>query len=218
MSGRPGRWRGRLLAIILIGALAGSVASEETAGQAGNTEQKKKGGSDTSFVDSLSLTSRREPIDIRSRELEFLYDQKRITYRGDVVVKQGDVTLKSDLLTVIYEEPPAKNGAAPSKPAAKPASVASQQRLKEIVAEGNVVITTGDRRATGKKAVFDEAKRTVVLSGDAVLQEGVNRVSGERVTVFLDEKRSIVEGGKGQAQMVFMPTSQEDGKKGENTP
>lgn len=217
MSGRPGRWRGRLLAIILIGAWAWPVASEETAGQTGNTEQKKKGGSDTSFIDSLSLTSRREPIDIRSRELEFLYDQKRITYRGDVVVKQGDVTLKSDLLTVVYEEPPAKNGAASSKPA-KPASVTSQQRLKEIVAEGNVVITTSDRRASGQKAVFDEAKRTVVLSGDAVLQEGVNRVSGERVTVFLDEKRSIVEGGKGQAQMVFMPTSQEDGKKGENTP
>ncbi|MGH7965726.1 MAG: LptA/OstA family protein [Candidatus Binatia bacterium] len=216
---RRRRWRGRLLGILLAWTLpVWPVASEETTGQAANTEPQKKAGPDTSLIDSLSLTSRREPIYIHSRDLEFLYDEKRITYRGDVVVKQGDVTLKSDLLTVIYEEP-AKNGATPSKPAnATTANATTQQRLKEIVAEGNVVITTGDRRATGKKAVFNEAKRTVVLSGDAVLQEGVNRVSGERVTVFLDEKRSIVEGGKEPAQMVFIPTPQEDGKKGENTP
>jgi len=173
-------------------------------------------------MDSLSLTSRREPIHIRSRDLEFLYNEKRVTYRGDVVVTQGDTTLKSDTLTVTYEDQPAEKG--PAQPRAEKTAVQQaenasfQQQLKEIVAEGNVQITSGDRRATSKKAVFNEAVRTVVLSGNAVLEEGGNRVTGEKVTVFLDEKRSVVEGGGGKAQVeMVISQRQEEGKK-ETTP
>lgn len=149
------------------------------------------------FADSLSLTSRKDPIHIRSHDLEFFYEEKRIQYRGNVVVTQGDMTLKSDRLTVLYEDP--------ASTAASDA--AAQQRLKHIVAEGRVEITSGERRATSRKAVFNQKKRTVTLRGNAVLQEGPNQVKGDIVTVFLDENRSIVKGGKGkrQAQMVLIP-------------
>ena len=148
------------------------------------------------FADSLSLTSRKDPIHIRSHDLEFFYEEKRIQYRGNVVVTQGDMTLKSDRLTVLYEDP---------APAA--ADTTTQQRLKRIVAEGRVEITSGGRRATSRKAIFNQQKRTVTLRGNAVLQEGANQVKGDIVTVFLDENRSIVKGGKGkrQAQMVLIP-------------
>lgn len=149
------------------------------------------------FADSLSLTSRKDPIHIRSHDLEFFYEEKRIQYRGNVVVTQGDMTLKSDRLTVLYEDP--------ASTAASDA--AAQQRLKHIVAEGRVEITSGGRRATSRKAIFNQKKRTVTLRGNAVLQEGPNRVKGDIVTVFLDENRSIVKGGKGKrrAQMVLIP-------------
>ena len=148
------------------------------------------------FADSLSLTSRKDPIHIRSHDLEFFYEEKRIQYRGNVVVTQGDMTLKSDRLTVLYEDP---------TPTA--ANTTAQQRLKHIVAEGRVEITSGERRATSRKAIFNQQKRTVTLRGNAVLQEGPNQVKGDIVTVFLDEKRSIVKGGRGkrQAQMVLIP-------------
>ena len=150
------------------------------------------------FADSLSLTSRKDPIHIRSHDLEFFYEEKRIQYRGNVVVTQGDMTLKSDVLTVLYEDP------VPSPAASDPTG---RQRLKRIVAEGNVEITSGERRATSRKAGFNEEKRTVTLRGNAVLQEGSNQVKGDIVTVFLDEKRSVVKGGKGkrQARMVLIP-------------
>ena len=190
-----------------------AVAEEKTSDGKPPAKADEKG-----LFDSLSLTSRREPIHIRSRDLEFRYDEKRITYRGEVLVQQGDVTLKSDLLTVTYEEPATTNGAtATAAGATTTASATTRQQLKEIIAEGNVEIISGDRRATGKKAVFNEAKRTVVLSGDAALREGGNRVTGERVTVFLDEKRSVVEGGKDRAQMVFIPEPQ-DNEKRKKTP
>src|SRR6266511_521818 len=150
--------------------------------------QPEKTGSGTSLVDSLSFTSRKEPIHIRSRDLEFRYNEKRVTYRGNVVVIQGETTLKSDTLTVTYEEPTTEKDAAQPKikntasekgsAQANVPNTSSQQQLKEIVAEGNVDITSGDRHATAKKAVFTQATQTVVLSGNAVLQEGENRVTG----------------------------------------
>ena len=170
-----------------------TLAAEDA--QPGPTDQTVQDSAAT-FADSLSLTSRKDPIHIRSHDLEFFYEEKRIQYRGNVVVTQGDMTLKSDRLTVLYEDP---------APAAT--NTADQQRIKRIVADGNVEITSGGRRATSRKAIFNQQKRTVTLRGNAVLQEGPNRVKGDIVTIFLDENRSIVKGGKGkrQAQMVLIP-------------
>src|SRR5262249_35831009 len=124
---------------------------------------------------------------ITSRDLEFRYNEKKIFYRGDVIVVQGASILKSDFLTVTYEDiaPVNQTAAGQSEsvtPAAQPTSAASRQRLKEVVAEGHVDITSSDRHATSEKAVFNELARTVVLTGKVILQENGNRVSGEKVT------------------------------------
>lgn len=226
MSRGLSTWGTVLFLVLLLPVLGQSAAGEETAAAAG---QQEKVSSSTSLVDSLSFTSRKEPIHIRSRDLEFRYDDKRITYRGDVVVTQGETVLKSDTLIVTYEGPATEKGAAQPKPdktssekgaaQPKPQDTSSQQQIKEIVAEGKVDITSGDRHATAKKAVFTQATRTVVLSGNALLQEGENRVAGEKVTVFLDEKRTVVE-GSGEKPGVEMVVSQqqEGGKKEKKTP
>jgi len=202
----------------------GWIAAAEEKSSVGGKSAKKK--SDSSLADSFSLTSGHEPIHIRSRTLEFFYEEKRVVYHDEVIAVQGDTTLKSDLLTVFYEEAPPTTGAAPTKAntieeskqetAEKSAGgtpTTAKQRIKEIVAEGHVDITAGDRRATSKKAVFDEAQRTVVLTGDAHVQELGNWVSGERVTVYLDEKRSVVEGGGGDQRAEMEIEQQQDTEK-----
>jgi lipopolysaccharide export system protein LptA len=223
------RWSslgGAVLLLVLLLLVSGQpAAGEEKAAAAG---QQGKAGSGASLVDSLSFTSRKEPIHIRSRDLEFRYDDKRITYRGDVVVTQGETVLKSDTLIVTYEEPATEKGAAQPKPdntssekgtaQPKPQNTSSQQQIKEIVAEGKVDITSGDRHATAKKAVFTQATRTVVLSGNAVLQEGENRVAGEKVTVFLDEKRTVVEGSGEKPGVEMVVSQQQEGGKKEKKP
>lgn len=224
------QWRVAFLLLFLCsGGFAGVVTAEETARREGKPETNVPG---SSLVDSLSLTSQHAPIHISSRTLEFRYDEKRIIYRDDVVAVQGDVTMKSDLLTVTYEDTPSSSSNAPSakeesveksakqKKSTGGENATAKQRLKEIIAEGHVEITSGDRRATGKKAVFDEAQRIVVLSGDAVMQEGGNQVTGERVTVYLDEKRSVVDGGGGsrRAEMVLVPQQEGGERKGAKKP
>lgn len=210
---RSGRWGAGVCLVGLLQLVGQPVVSEEKTpapAQLGKTDPG------ASLMDSFALTSRREPIRIRSRDLEFRYNEKRVTYRGDVIVTQGETTLKSDTLTVTYEDQPKGQGGAQ----AKTENSSFQQRLEEIVAEGNVQITSGDRRATSKKAVFNETARTVVLNGNVVLEEEGNRVTGEKVTVYVDEKRSVVEGtgGKeGQVVMVISPRA-EEGEKGVKAP
>lgn len=164
------------------------------------------------LVDSLSFADRTAPIDISSRSLEFFLEEKRVRYHNQVVATQGDVKLTCNLLTVIYEELDEQNSAKKSPTpspatanASSAASLSSRQRLKEVIAEGDVKLTTENGYATGEKLVFNESKRTVTLSGNAVLHEGMNQVSGDRVIVYLDEKRSVVEG---RAHMRLIPQSE----------
>lgn len=201
MGNRAYTLAGTLLLGLFLCCLVNPLTAEEKVQN--SKQQAMNSDSGESFLNSFSLTSRKEPIAVRSNGLEFLYDEKRIVYRGDVVATQGAETLKSNVLTITYEDAPAKNGAPLQRTSA---TSTSQQQIKEIIAEGDVEIVSGDRRATAKKAVFNESTRTVVLSGNAVLQEGQNRVSGERVTIYIDERRTVVEG---DARVDFIPSQQE---------
>ena len=119
--------------------------------------------------------------------------------------------LRSDTLTVTFEN--MKDGAAkdgPPAPKADPPvpdpAAKGTQRVHEVVAVGNVRIDQGARWATGGKAVFDQTQRTLVLTENPLLHEGPNEVAGDRVIVFLDENRSVVEGGRKRVKAVLYPT------------
>ena len=156
------------------------------------------------FFRSLSLGSRKEPIRINSDSLELDYRGSTLTYSGNVHVTQGDVTLESDRLSIAYDRE-AVRGARTAEPGAVPGR-GDTDRIKEVVAEGNVRIRKGDRLAEGQRAVFDQAKQTIVLSDGAVLHEGPNQVAGDRIIVYLQEERSVVEGGtESRVQAVFYP-------------
>jgi lipopolysaccharide export system protein LptA len=122
-------------------------------------------------------TNSRAPIDIVSDTVEGNQKQNMVTFKGNVVAKQEDITLYANMI-VVYYHPETK-------------------KLKEISAAGNVRIVQLDRRATGQKAIFYQDENKVVLEGDAVLREGENVIRGERVTYYADEERSVVEPGKG---------------------
>jgi lipopolysaccharide export system protein LptA len=136
---------------------------------------------------AFSLTSKKEPIEITSGKLEFDYKARRVVFRDNVEVVQGAVHLRSDVLTVDY------------------AQVEDKQQLQMATADGHVVITQGTKKATGKHAVFDQQTRTVVLTGDAVLEEGSNQVSGDRIIVHPDDSRMEVLGQNRRVKVVLFP-------------
>lgn len=182
-------WTLRLI-VWLVAVCALSAAAQDTSAAGPN------GRGD--LLSRLSLTSKSGPVSINANELEFDYRTRTLTYRGSVVVSQADLKVSSDALRVVLNEK-------------------EREVIREVIAEGKVRIEQGQRVATGGRAVFDQAKRTVVLSDNAVLREGSNEVAGERVTVYLDEERSVVEGGSRRVRALLYPDEIEKGSK-EATP
>jgi lipopolysaccharide export system protein LptA len=118
------------------------------------------------------------PIVITSDRMEMDRKKGMVTYTGRVVAVQGEMTMHSKSLTASYSE--------------------DLQKMKEIVAEGNVHITQGDRVATGSKSVFNDQAQTITLTGSpAVVKQGNNEVIGPRIIFFIEEDRAIAEGGGG---------------------
>jgi len=142
------------------------------------------------LLGALSFSSSREPISVSADGLEFNYRTRVLVYKGGVVAVQGDMKLESNTLTVSLSEH-------------------AQNQVKQVVAEGDVRLTKGTRWATGGRAVFDQAQNTVVLSQNAVVHDGTNEVSGEQVVVYLDQERSVVEGGSGRVKAVLYPSKSE---------
>jgi lipopolysaccharide transport protein LptA len=68
-----------------------------------------------------------------------------------------------------------------------------------------VTITQGAKKATGSHAVFDQASRTVVLTGNAMLEEGSNQVNGDKIVVHPDDSRMEVIGENRRVKVVLFP-------------
>ena len=124
-------------------------------------------------------------------------DNAKDTAKGDAKdTAKGDAKAKD-------ASPPAGSGS--DKDLAK----GKRPTLRDVVAQGNVVITQKTRRATGQVAVFSQTMRQLVLGGDPVLRDGPNEVTGDRIVVYLDEGRSVVEsGGKKRVSAVLYPGSE----------
>jgi len=153
-----------------------------------------KGGERALKTDKgFGFTASRAPIYIDSDRLEADQKTNTVTYKGNVVAKQEDVTLYANTLVIIYDP--------------------ESKKLKEIIAIGNVKVVQLDRRATGQKVTFDQDKNKVVLDGDAVIREGPNVIRGERITFYVEEERSVVEPGKGgRVSTSITPPAKEEGE------
>lgn len=207
-----------LAAALVLSAGAGPLdaqAANEKAQPAptGSQAPDSQGGGPFAFG---SLGKSKEPITVISDKLDYDYKANIVVYRGAVEVTQGDVKMVSDVLTLTLEnkqndQPAAKptTGTTVQDPPAPPATAAPPSsdtgKVKEMVATGNVRIDQGTRWAVGGRATYEQELRTLVLTENPVLHDGPNIVIGERVTVYLDENRSVVEGGQKRVKAVFHP-------------
>jgi len=132
-----------------------------------------------------------QPLRISSQALEADNKNMVIVFTGNVVAKQGELTIHADKAQVFYEKKEGGN------------------EIREIVALGNVKIYEGDRLATGNKAVLDNREQKIVLTEQPKVWQGKDMVSGERITVFLNEDKSIVEGGPDRrVEVILYPKSE----------
>jgi lipopolysaccharide export system protein LptA len=121
-----------------------------------------------------------EPIEITADRLVLAQGQQLATFYGNVDAVQGDTTLRSDELRVYYTSSEERQASG------------SDQSVRRLEAEGNVVITQPGETASGRSGVYDVLSRKMMLEGDVVLTRGQNVVRGDRLDVDLETSVSTV--------------------------
>ncbi len=119
----------------------------------------------------------KDPIDITSDKLDFDQKKRLATFTGNVVARQAETSLEADTLKVVFTE--------------------QDQSLQEIIATGKeVVIKLQGKKAICRKMHYYAGERKIVLTGSPSLDDGKNIISGEEITFFIDEERSVVKSGQ----------------------
>jgi lipopolysaccharide export system protein LptA len=134
---------------------------------------------------------RNAPVTVDADQLENLQREGLVVFTGNVVATQNSSTHYADRMEVYLQ--PKGDG------------------IVRMVSTGNVKIVTRDCRiGTARRAEYYDAEQRVVLVGNARVWQEDNVVTGERITIFLAEDRSVVEGGKQErVKAVFYPKSQD---------
>ena len=115
-----------------------------------------------------ATTPGRPPLQIDAPLSDWDLKGRSARFTGGVTVTRGDVTLTCDTLSVQF---------------------ASANRVQEATAEGSVVVTQGGRRATGSRAQLNADSGEIALTGEPRISEGSNTMSGQRITLWLDDDR-----------------------------
>lgn len=133
---------------------------------------------------SASPSSESQPMTITSNNMEARKKENLVIFKGDVKAEQKDYTLYAKELYVYYVD----------------------KEIKETIAIGDVRIVKLNMVATGEKAVHTRDNRTVVLTGNPQAKQDCDIVKGDKITIYLDEDKSLVEsGGNNRVKAIVHP-------------
>lgn len=131
---------------------------------------------------AISLTGLQQdsslPVAISADQLAVDQASGAATFSGNVVIGQGGLKLSADLVRVEYGD-------------TSPGSAATIARL---VATGKVLMVTESAAAEAQEAIYSVATGEIVMTGDVVLTQGDNVLSGQKMTVNLTAGTAVVEG------------------------
>jgi len=138
------------------------------------------------FAATLELGADVKPIDVTADRLR-AEGGGIIIFEGNVVAKQGNVTMFSNLLRTEYTK--------------------ETNAIDKVHAVGDVRFIQEDKEVTSKKATLFNMEQRAVFTGEAVMRQGGNTVHGEIITVFINENRAVVQGseGGGRVRAVIHP-------------
>lgn len=125
------------------------------------------------------------PLEILSDSLRVLQKQHKAIFHGNVRANQGDLAIRSDVLSVHY--------------LAKTKNTA--QDIATMVFEGNVSIAQETRKGHCQKAIYDRPKASLTCLGDPWVVDGPNRIHGEEIVYLLRQDEVQIKKPKATIQI-----------------
>ena len=128
-----------------------------------------------------------QPVTVDADRMERLGKESLIIFLGNVVARQNGSVQYADRVELYLDE--------------------KGDRILRTVSTGNVRIVTSDcKMGTARRVEYFDLDQRVVLIGDARVWEGDNVITGDTITIFLAQDRSVVQGGKQErVKAVFHP-------------
>lgn len=117
-------------------------------------------------------------LDVTAEQMTFDRDTHTFIFKDNVRVKRCNLTIDCDHLRVIRD--------------------ADKDRIKQVIATGNVRFQDGARHAVAERADYYEADQKLVLVGNprAWDSDEQNELTGDEIIVFLAEERILVKGAR----------------------
>ncbi|MBI5411163.1 MAG: hypothetical protein HZA21_04135 [Nitrospirae bacterium] len=152
---------------------------------------------------------------ITSEKMTVKNQENKAIFEGAVVLTKGALIVHSDVMVVLFrpsgQSPPAppraagatrdngtQGGAGSAGKGAKPSAGAlpttGNRSVSVFEATGRVIIEKDEGRATSQKAEYFADEEKIVLTGEPVAWQKGTRVTGQKITMYLAEDRSVVEG------------------------
>jgi lipopolysaccharide export system protein LptA len=153
----------------------------------------------------------KEPISVEADHLEVFDKEKRAVYSGNVVVVQGESTMKSGRMIVFYAND-GQDGAAAQPPANAAPALGNGNSLRRLETYEGTTIISKDQIAVGRQGVYDKETNRMVLTGDVALTQNGNVTKGEKLVYDLTTGVAVVEAApnSGRVKSLLMPNSNED--------
>ncbi len=125
-----------------------------------------------------------QPVVIESKTMEMNNELKIVTFKGDVNARKDNFVIDCDKMLVYYAGSSGDRGTTDE----------STTKIDKIVATGNVVVTRAKGgTATAENATYFQKDEKIVLTGSPIMKQGGDLVKADRITIFLEDDRSVVE-------------------------
>jgi lipopolysaccharide export system protein LptA len=116
------------------------------------------------------------PVDWAADRVEVQDRSNRVILSGNVVAKQGQLTLSAGRITVGY-------------------SSAGGIDIHRMDASGGVTVRSPSETARGQFGIYDLDRKIITLIGGVSLVQKDANVNGGRLTIDLDTGRAVMDGG-----------------------
>ena len=107
------------------------------------------------------------PIDVDAARIEIQDAANQAVFSGDVVIRQGKLTLYADSVKVLYTR---KSG---------------DPQMQRLDARGKVRLVTPSERASADVGIYDVDGRIITMTGNVDLDRGGSRLNGQRLVLNL---------------------------------
>jgi lipopolysaccharide export system protein LptA len=127
-------------------------------------------------ISALKGHDSRAPVDVSADRAEAQDRSDRAIFAGNVVVRQGELTLRTARLTLAYSNNDGID-------------------IDRIDASGGVTVVSPSETARGDFAVYDLNSGLITMVGNVRLERGGSYLNGGRLTIDLDTGRAVMDGG-----------------------